>query len=41
MLNFSELFLELTIIIALVYSGVVAVSLIYLLIKDKRKNEVW
>ena len=41
MVEFPELFLEITIVVALSYTGVVAVSLIYLLIKDKRKNEVW
>jgi len=41
MFKFPELLLELTIIIALIYSGFVAISLVYLLIKDKRKNEVW
>jgi len=41
MVEFPELFLEITIVVALAYTGFVAVSLIYLLIKDKRKNEVW
>ena len=41
MVEFPELFLEITIVVALTYTGFVAVSLIYLLIKDKRKNEVW
>jgi len=41
MFYFSEFFLQVVIIGSLVFSGVGALTLILLLIRDKQKNEVW
>jgi len=41
MIKFPELLLELIIAGSLLFSGIVAVILIYLIIKDKKNNEVW
>lgn len=41
MIYFPELFLRVVIVGALLFSGVAAITLIFLLLKDKRKNEVW
>lgn len=41
MLYFPETFLHAVIVGALLFAGVAAITLISLLIRDKRKNEVW
>lgn len=41
MIFFPELFLQIIIAGSLLFTGFVAVTLIYLLIKDKQKDEVW
>jgi hypothetical protein len=40
-IQFPEFFLQVVIIVALVFSGVAALSLILMLIKDKKNSEVW
>jgi len=41
MLYFSETFVQVVIVGALLFAGVAAVTLIILLINDKQKNKVW
>lgn len=41
MFYFPELFLQAIIVGALLFSGISAVTLVVLLIRDKQKNEVW
>jgi hypothetical protein len=38
---FPEIFLQIVITSALAFTLIVAVLLIYMIIKDKQKNEVW
>lgn len=41
MLYFPELFLYVTIVGSLIFSGIAVITLLLLLLKDKRTNKVW
>jgi hypothetical protein len=41
MIYFPQTFLFFTILVALIFSGIAVVVLLFFLFRDKQKNEVW